>query len=75
MLGLLIYALRPKEVLVHAKPKLFPMIWRRCVRALLAGFCKAASLTGWTQRAPYIFGKLFLERAWHDWRWRPGASN
>lgn len=72
MVGLLIYALRSKEVLVEPKPKIFrpTAMWERLVRPLLGGCWAAVRLTGWTQRAPWVFGKLLLERAWHSKRWR-----
>jgi hypothetical protein len=71
MIGLLIYALRFKEVHL-AKLKTFPRptIRQRFVRPLLNGCRAAIHFTGWTQRAHVVFGKLLVERAWHSKRWR-----
>jgi hypothetical protein len=76
MIGLLIYALRSREVLIEAKPKNFGLtaMWRRFVQPVLGGCWSAVRLTGWTQRAPWVFGKLLLERAWHSKRWRQSLN-
>ena len=77
MIGLLIYALRTKEVLVDAKPKAFEHTTyrQRISRPLLTGCQGAATLAGWTHRAPYVYGKLILERLRHDPRWRQTFSS
>jgi hypothetical protein len=67
MFLLLIYALRTKEVLVEAKPKL-SQSFRHSIIDLLGDLWKTASLTGWTLRTPYHFGKLLLERTGLDKR-------
>jgi hypothetical protein len=76
MIGLLVYALRSKEVLAEAKLNTFgpTAIWQRFVRPLLDGFGAVLRLTGWTQRAPWVFGRLLMERAWHSKRWRQSLS-
>ena len=72
MIGLLIYALRTKEVLVDAKPKLLPPLTprQRISRPLMTACWSLAKLTGWTQRAACVYCTLLLERLWHDRRWR-----
>ena len=60
VIGLLLYVLLPKEVLLEAKLKFFrpSTVWH------------LLRLTGWTHRVHLVFGKLLLERAWFSRRWR-----
>lgn len=76
MIGLLIYALRTKEVLVDAKPKLLPpaTLRQKISRPLLSSCWSVAKLTGWTQRAAYIYCSLMIERVLLDRRWRENFS-